>query len=225
MRLLPIFAIIVLATCGRPLTEGELAFTALVHGQTLDPSTIRLHEGLAPEPPREIPVRPRLACRDRLFPAPETPTIHVRTSAIAIFQNVHFRDTYYLDDYLRGFPDRLNLAAAMIFAHEMVHLWQWQNRAVTGYHPLRAVLEHVASPDPYLFDTSTEAAFQSFGYEQQAAILEEFICCAAVAPAAPRTSRLRNLLSPYFALPPEGAPLASDILLPWKDADLTGICD
>jgi hypothetical protein len=83
----------------------------------------------------------------------------------------------------------------------------------------------VGSPDPYQFDTTTAAPFLSYGYEQQGAIMEEFICCAALAPDAPRTARLRAILAPYFALPPEGTPLANDIILPWPGAEVDGICD
>lgn len=222
---LGVLTLLLLATCGRPLTDGERAFAFLVHGPTLDTATVRLHDGLAPAPPRTVPVRPFLACRDRIWPPPPGPIYQGVTSAMAIFQSIHFHDRWYRDDFMAEWPEQLDLAAALLFAHEMVHVWQWQNRAVTGYHPLKAALEHAGSPDPYLFDTTTTGTFLDYGYEQQAAILEELVCCQALAPKAPRTARLRAMLEPWFALPPEGRPLANEVWLPWAGADLTGICD
>jgi hypothetical protein len=196
----------------------------LLHGPTLDTAPIRLGDRMAPEPLRTVPVRPALACQDRIWPRPKGPTTRGMTTAMAIFQNVHFRDRWYRPDFLAGWPETLPLAQAMLFAHEMVHVWQWQNRAVTGYHPLRAALEHVGSPDPYQFDTATSAPFLSYGYEQQGAIVEEFVCCLALDPEAPRTARLRAMLEPHFALPPEGQALAGRVLLPWEGAEVEGIC-
>jgi hypothetical protein len=223
--LIALLALITLATCGRPLTPGETAFAALVHGPSLDTSPVRFGDQLAPEPLRTVPVRPALACRDRLYPRPKGPTFRSVSAAVAAFQTVYFRQGWYQPDFLAGWPDALPLADAMLFAHELTHVWQWQNRAITGYHPLRAALEHVASPDPYQFDPGTAAPFLSYGYEQQAAIVEEFLCCTALAPTAPRTARLRAMLTPYFALPPEGEPLADQIILPWDGVETDGICD
>jgi hypothetical protein len=213
-----------LAACGRPLTTAETDFAGLIHGPGLDPAPVRLFQGLAPQAPRTVPVRPGRSCQERLWPQPKGPTFRTVTSAVAVFRAVHFHDRWYEDDFLAGWPDRLPLAEAMLFAHEMVHVWQWQNRAVTGYHPIRAALEHLGSPDPYLFDPESQARFLDFGYEQQASIVEEYICCTALDPEAPRTARLRALLAPHFALPPEGQPLAAEIVLPWDGAETLGIC-
>jgi len=225
MRLLPLLTLLLVAACGRPLTDNESAFALLVHGPTLETASVHLHDGLAPAPPRTVPVRPAVACRDRIWPRPTGPTYQGVTSAMAIFQSVHFHSRWYAPDFLADWPDSLYLPDAMLLAHELVHVWQWQNRAITGYHPLKAALEHVGRPDPYLFDTATSGAFLDYGYEQQAAMMEELVCCQALAPTAPRTARLRAMLAPYFALPPAGQPLTNEVWLPWAEADLTGICD
>jgi hypothetical protein len=222
---LPALLVLAAGSCGRTLTPNETAFAALVHGPTLDTTTIRFGDRMAPEPLRTVPVRPPVACRDRLYPRPKGPTFRSTSAALTAFQTVHFRDRWYRDDFLAGWPDALPLDDALLFAHELVHVWQWQNRAITGYHPLRAAFEHVGSPDPYQFDTEIAAPFFAYGYEQQAAIMEEFICCAALAPRAARTTRLRAILAPYFALPPAGEPLATEIILPWQGTEVDGICD
>ena len=106
-----------------------------------------------------------------------------------------------------------------------LHNWSPQDRAITSFHPLRAPFEQVAPADPHPLDTETAAPFLTYGFEQPTAILKEVLCCAALAPDAARTARLRAILEPYFALPPAGQPLASQIILPWPGVEVAGICD
>lgn len=217
--------LVTLAACGRPLTQSETAFADSLLGPGIRPEAVRFHAGLAPERPREVPVRPRRACSERIWPPYETATVEVTTAALTAFRHVHWRRDLYLEDYLEGLPDgRLNLAAAMIFLHEMVHVWQWQNRAETGYHPLRAAFEHLGNPDPYLFDPDTTTAFRDYGWEQQGAIAEEYLCCRVLDQEAERTERLHDMLSAHFDLPPLDRPLAREVLLPWSGVETEGIC-
>jgi hypothetical protein len=114
----------------------------------------------------------------------------------------------------------------MYFAHEMTHVWQWQNRAVTGYSPFRGLAEHKPGIDPYLFDPTEEIDFLAMGYEQQASLVEEFICCRTLAPAAPRTERLYQALSAVMPVQhPTQTPRPVEVLGVHEDADLVGICD
>ena len=207
------------------MTSDEIAFIQSIQGPGFDPTPVRLGGDLALAAPRTIPARPRLTCQQRIYPPPEGPTIRVRTQAMTIFQSVHFGAGVYAEDFVQGWPDRLPLPYAMLLAHEMVHVWQWQNRALTGYHPLKAMFEHVRSADPYLFDTNTETRFLDFGYEQQGSIMEEYVCCRALAPGAARTQRLHELLSQVFAPKALETPLAREVLLPWRGVQIEGICD
>ena len=215
----------VLGSCGRLMTSEEVVFIQTLQGPGFDPGPVRLAGDLSLAAPRTIPARPRLTCQQRIYPPPEGPTIRVRTQAMTIFQSVHFGAGVYAEDFVAGWPDRLPLPYAMLLAHEMVHVWQWQNRALTGYHPLKAVFEHVRSADPYLFDTDTETRFLDFGYEQQGSIMEEYVCCRALAPTAPRTQRLHDLLSQVFEPQTLETPLAREVLLPWRGVQIEGICD
>jgi hypothetical protein len=217
--------LLLLAACGRPMTPQEVSFIQSLQGPSFDPSPVRLYDDLAYGAARTIPTRPRLTCQERLYPPPDGPTIQVRTQAMTIFRAVHFGANVYLDDFVAGWPDQLPLPYAMLLAHEMVHVWQWQNRGLTGYNPLKAVFEHVRSADPYLFDTTTETRFLDFGYEQQGSIMEEYVCCRALAPTAPRTRRLHDLLAQVFQPTALETPFARDILLPWRDVQVAGICD
>lgn len=221
------FVLLLLAACGRPLTTSELAFLDTLQGDMLDPSAVRIHDDLARGAPVEVPPRPRLTCQQRLFP-PRDGSFHSTPGAMAIFESIHIRPDLYRDDFTRSewegrdVPDLLD---AMLLAHEMTHVWQWQNRELTGYHPLKAAFEHVGDPDPYLFDPETRAEFLSFGYEQQGAIIEEFVCCRTLAPDAARTQRLYDMISRVMPVA-RYSDLAQDgVILPWAGAEIDGICD
>ena len=52
--------------------------------------------------------------------------------------------------------------------------------------------------DPYY--SRGQATFFSFGYEQQAALVEDYVCFAFANPDHPRRAELRAILSPVFPL-------------------------
>lgn len=220
------FALLCLASCGRPLTDLEREFASTVQGETLDLDRVRLVDGA---PVTQITyfreARPRLACRERILPPIEEGTVSGKPAAIALFNRVYFTRDWFLEDYMSEYPDEMNLIAAMLLAHELTHVWQWQNRKTTGYHPLRAAAEHGGRKDPYLFDLDTSPDFLSYGYEQQGAIVEEYVCCRALDPQAERTQRLHNMLGEHFdlsALPQKGR--ERDVVIPWSEAKVQGIC-
>jgi len=216
-----------LTACGRPLSEGELRFANSFHGAGLDATKIRIRSA----PSLKLysatyPAPPRTTCAQKLLPAPEGPTVSGSPAATVLFNTINVNTDYNASDYLPAYPDAALLLASMFLAHEFVHVWQWQNRELTGYHPLKAAREHQTLPDPYLFELSETPEFLDFGYEQQGAIASEYVCCAVLAPKSPRTTRLERLMSPYFDLSAMTARLdSSRMVLPWDGVELAGICD
>ena len=226
MLLRALLILLVLAACGRPLTPAEVEFVTGLNGGTVDTSRIRLVDGT---PATAItfrrPARPRVTCRELILPPVEEKIVTGKPGAVAVFNRVYVRKDMFLDDYLRDYPDEISLLAAMFFAHEMTHVWQWQNRKQTGYHPLKAASEHGNGKDPYLFEIQDQSDFLSFEYEQQASIVEEYVCCRALARDAPRTQRLHDMIAQSFPV----ADLDDDLLgravrLPWSGAEVNGIC-
>jgi hypothetical protein len=225
LRLLVISALL-LAGCGRPLSEAERSFLSDIHGDSLDQDRVRLVRGapVAAVTFRRKP-RPRVTCRERILPpVKEEKLVTSSPAAVALFNRIFFVKDWYTEDYMPAYPDRLYLVEAMLLAHEMTHVWQWQNRRQTGYHPLRAAAEHSASPDPYLFELDSSPDFLSYGYEQQGAIVEEYVCCRALDPQAARSKRLHQMLKAVMPVSDLPQSRQSDVYLPWKDADLAGIC-
>ena len=164
LRLLLILSL-ALAGCGRPLTPDEAAFARMLHGDSVDLSRVRLVEG-APVGAVTFrrKARPRVTCRERILPPVKEEIVTAKPAAVSLFNKVLFVRDWYSEDYLRGYPDKMNLVAAMLFGHELTHVWQWQNRKVTGYHPLRAAAEHGRSDDPYLFEFDGAPDFLDYGY-------------------------------------------------------------
>lgn len=223
MRVILFLSLMLLLSCGRPLTEAETAFAKQIHGDELSAERVRFVKGaLVGSITYKREKRPRLACRERIFPEPTSDYVTVGPAAVALHSKVFYTKPYYLDDFMRKYPDEFDLYAAMIFSHEITHVWQWQNRQKTGYSPLRAGNEHVTSKDPYLFDISTSARFLDYGYEQQAGIVEEYVCCATLDPDAPRTRRLEALLRGAFPLGRLTIP--ENVTLPWDGVKTKGIC-
>ncbi|MEM6940491.1 MAG: hypothetical protein AAF943_03980 [Pseudomonadota bacterium] len=216
---------LVLAACGRPLTSNEQAFLETFHGETLNMDRVRLHDGA---PTRAVTFRrkprPRTTCRELILPPVTEAIVTSKPAAVALYNTVLFDRDWYLEDYLPDYPDTIGLIAAMLFAHEITHVWQWQNRASSGYSPLRAGAEQITRDDPYLFELDEAPAFGDFGFEQQASIVEEYVCCRALAPDGPRTARLHALIEAVMPVKPLPASREWNVRLPWAGAEIGGIC-
>ena len=191
-------------------------------GDTLNYPKVRLHDG---SPSRGVTMtrkaRPRTTCRERILPPEKVgEVITTKPAAVALWNTVLFDEDWYLDDYLPDYPDRIGLIAAMIFAHELTHIWQWQNRKTTGYSPLRAAFEHGGGADPYLFDLESDPKFLDFAFEQQGSIVEEFVCCRALDPQAPRTKRLHALISQEMPVAPLPQSRPYAVRMPWDGVEV-----
>ena len=225
MRLL--ILLLCLAACGRPLTVSERAYLADIQGDQIDAERVRIVDGhFAGSVTYKIPVRPRTTCQERIWPPmSQARTVTVAPAATVIFNTVLVRDDLFRTDFLKGYPDHVNLLDAMLFAHEMTHVWQWQNRARTGYTPLKSLREHTGSADPYLFDPDNTRDFLDYGYEQQGSIVEEYVCCRLLDPEAPRTVRLRDMIGAHMPITRLDTVLeAPTIRVPWKGVETEGIC-
>ncbi|MEL7280450.1 MAG: hypothetical protein AAGK79_08840 [Pseudomonadota bacterium] len=223
MRLLLFLTLIALAACSRPLTQEEKSFAKQIHGSTIDVTRIRVRDGaLVGKTTIKRQKRPRLTCRERILPEPTAEIVTVSPAALVLYNDVFYAKDWYEPNFLPDYPSKMSLFHVMLFAHEITHVWQWQNREATNYTPLKSASEHTRSDDPYLFDINTSTRFLDYGFEQQASIVEEYVCCKALDPTAPRTERLANMLRGAFPL--GDLRIADDVILPWDEAETKGIC-
>lgn len=201
-------ALVLLAACSRPLTPAEEAFAEDLFGDSLDTSKIRVAQGLGVVPLyRTVPDEVTLVeGTDRACLRTPQPRGAQPPQAFAVSNRLHFDTGLYSSDMVIRWPETLRVPQALIFAHELTHAWQWQNRDRTGYTPIRAVRESLYLADPYFSDG--DAPFFAFGYEQQAAIVEDYVCFAFANPDHPRRAELREILAPVFPLDDFDAVLA-----------------
>ncbi len=226
MRFL-LLLLLVLTGCGRSLTPNETAYLQAIQGDQLDTKPIRITNGhFAGSVTYQIPVRPRTTCQERIWPPQDkAKTVTVSPAASVVFNKILYRKDLYAEDFMPGWPEKIDLFYAMLFAHEATHVWQWQNRARTGYHPVKALKEHANSADPYLFDPDNTKSFIDYGYEQQGSIVEEYVCCRLLDPSAPRTARLRAMISKEMPIDGLDRALGQGVVrLPWDGVETDGIC-
>jgi len=217
-----------LAACGRPLSTGEKAFAATLFGPELSTKNVRI----APFPAlssftQTRPPRPRVACRERIWPKPELTSgkVETYTAGVTTWNRINIANKLYLPDYMAKYPKRMSLAAAMLIGHEMTHVWQWQNRARTHYTPWKAASEHRPGTDPYLLKLDAKTHFLGFPYEQQAAIVEEYICCRALDPGGKRTRRLHAMLADAMPVAPlDTVADRPTVVLPFNGVQTHAIC-
>ncbi|WP_235962645.1 hypothetical protein [Jannaschia marina] len=224
LLLLPLLVLTLTASCSRTLTDAERALVAPLHGDTLDTAPVRIRRNpLIGLFPITFDARPRTTCRERIGP-PREGRITTSTGGIVLFERLILSPKAHLDDYAATFgPDEvLDLPAAMFLVHELTHVWQWQNRAITGYHPRKAFTEQITIDDPYLFDAAATEPFLSYGYEVQASLVEEYLCCATLDPEGARTDRLKTLLREVMPVA-EPEVFARNVWVPYTE-DLPGIC-
>lgn len=196
-----------LAACSRPLTENERRFAADVVGPSLDIDRVRIARGFTP-----LPAAAKAPAHSDLYPViPENqiPGLCERAApeprsgpppGWALWNRVHFSREFYRDDIALNWPQAARFPQALVFAHELIHVWQWQHRRTTGYRPMRAAMENLLNMDPYYYQPDADADFLKFGYEQQGALMEDYLCHALYDPTGPRRAELRPLLAPYFPI-------------------------
>ena len=215
-------ALILLAACGRPLTPAETDLAARMFGPSLDTAPVRFVEnGFIGMRSHLYPTRPRTTCRERLLPPAQSTHERGRAAGLVLGTRIQVRPDVLRADFARAEDGTMSLGQAMYLVHELTHVWQWQNRERTGYSLWRVGREHSQSDDPYLFDPEGEQSFLDYGYEQQASLVEEYVCCQALDPEGARTGRLRALLSQVME--PGDLPDVA-VSVPWAGVETRGIC-
>ncbi|MCB1350367.1 MAG: hypothetical protein KDK11_17680 [Maritimibacter sp.] len=200
-----LLVLLMLAACARPLSPTETMVAKSLFGDTLDTSRVSVTAGIGalplPQPrraaapamgearaaPEDLCVRKRSTSREWRWPA-----------AFVLRDDVFFSYDFYLADTFAGFPESVPYPSSLIMAHELVHVWQWQNRARTGYTVQGSAGETLERVDPYWFVADRDAEFLRYGYEQQGAIVQDFVCYALFDAEDPKRDELAALLRPVL---------------------------
>ncbi|MEA5446867.1 DUF4157 domain-containing protein [Gammaproteobacteria bacterium AB-CW1] len=127
----------------REMTEGEIEhFQDMVFGESIDWDKVRVRKS---------------ALITDLADA----------KGVVVGNTIHVHPDYYHADFSQA-----GLVDQAFFAHELTHVWQYQN--VTRLTPIRAIGEHMTVSEPY--ECSLDGRrFDQYGIEQQGMIINNYI--------------------------------------------------
>lgn len=133
----------------RRLTAGETALAKTVFGDSVDYAAVWLHD-------------------KRILP----PGIQHRHQAVANGNHISFPRTAYSVD----FSQEADPNKQSVFIHEMTHVWQHQNRVCnTAWEATKETLRHKFNYSKAYFHKLDPAHdLTSYGFEQQAAIVQDY---------------------------------------------------
>ena len=120
-------SMLLLAACSRPLTPAETQFAEDFFGPSLDPSKVRVAQGLGITPLyRTVPGEVQLVeGTDRACVRTPQPRGAQPPQAFAVANRLHFDTELYASDMMLEWPNAMRVPQAIIFAHELTHAWQW----------------------------------------------------------------------------------------------------
>ncbi|WP_394689862.1 hypothetical protein [Hoeflea sp.] len=212
-----IFVAVVLSGC-RMLTERETTFLSNIYSNQVAYDAVRLHSPFSSEKAderrleralkREVSTKQSGQLRglsrsefvNRSFAA-----MRARPEALVLGNSIYYARTSYRSDFAEGFPRQVVVDELSLLAHEMVHVWQHQNRERTGYSLLAVALEHLSYKRPYDYVITPGKAFLSYRFEQQGRIMQDYVFLAFQEAVLNRQDRsrlrqLRELLETEFDL-------------------------
>lgn len=94
---------------------------------------------------------------------------------VTIKNDIYFSKRAYQTDFAAGFPTEVNFSDLGLMAHEVMHVWQHQNRKRTGYSLLVVASEHLRYRDPYQYTIVNGKKFLKYRFEQQAQMVQDYV--------------------------------------------------
>ena len=203
--LISIAAVLSLAACGRPMTEGEVSFSSEILTRQIDFDVVRFSgqeergrqlakRQLEADLKAQEKMGERTEGTERLLSG--LPALF-GASAMVIGNTVFFDRSVYSADFSASPID----GDRWLMAHELTHVWQWQNSDLTGYSFAKVVSEHIAfGNEVYLYKLTSGKAFTDYRFEQQGKIVECYAMLRQVHPNHPVTQRHERLIRAQFPI-------------------------
>lgn len=204
-RLVTSLIFLSLAACSRPMTDGEISYSREILSQGLDFGEVRFsgqeaqgirlaERQLAQDVQKILEAPGNEENADRLMSS--LPSLF-GADAIVIGNTVFFDRDVYSSDFSTSIID----SDRWLMAHEVTHVWQWQNREVTGYTFAKVVSEHLEfGDDVYEYSLIEGKSFTEYRFEQQGAIVQCYAMLRQIRPTDPLTVRHEQLIRSEFPL-------------------------
>lgn len=166
-------ALLILTGCSsRDLTVNEKNVITSIPERPLDLSIVTVYASQ-----EEAKVQFDLLMAEEMLPKnisiEEIESVVFDFSAIALGNNIYFKKEFYDNDFASNWPYFIQYNLGL-FSHEIMHVWQYQNRERTGYTIAKVALEHIKYKDPYYYELIEGKKLLDYRYEQQAKIIEDF---------------------------------------------------
>lgn len=197
-----LLCIIALAGC-RHLTSGELHFLKEYYRpeakRTVNFNLVRL-SCFTSRNDLEQRVRAQLTAEMQLLPRDVGMLANERSLQLAVKSlvapdGITIENQIFIRKQYCGPP----VQNSLLLAHEVMHVWQWQNRDTTKYSLVKVALEHLRYKYPYAYQI-TGKPLLSYRYEQQAAIVADYVYLSKWAPESAETKVYRRLVGEAFGL-------------------------
>ncbi len=193
--------VLALASCSRDMTEGEIEYSQDILTRNLDFSQVSF-VGWASEKAKAREAFELMAREDELadrFAGAESMAASLPglfgADALTIGNKVFF------DQFLWDFSTSIYEEDRWLMAHELVHVWQWQNRDRLGYSFSKIIAEHIEFGDEvYEYSLKSGKRFTEYRFEQQGQIVQCFAQLRFTHPNDPATERHRQVIRAEFPL-------------------------
>jgi len=195
------FATFFLAACSREMTDGEKEYSSqiLTRGINFDNVTFlgwlsedqKKSEALE-QIRKENEVISQYGSSDEVLTL--IPSLF-GADAIAIGNKIIF------ENYLMDFSTSIFDSDRWLMAHELVHVWQWQNRERLDYSFSKVVSEHIEYGDGvYDYVLISGKRFTEYRFEQQGSIVQCYAQLRQTMPNSPITKEHEKLIRSEFPL-------------------------
>lgn len=199
----PLLLMLAIGGCiSRELTPHEKMFVQATHTNTVAQSKVRIARGVDGKEVRRT-LRKDLQ-RSALTLKHNGKAVSVDDlqkalltgpGAITIGSKIYYRKNYYQANFVPAWPRPLIVNWASLLAHEVTHVWQYQNRRVTGYSLSKIAMEHIRyRENVYHYNIVRGKKFLEYRFEQQGQIIQDWVTCRCMAPNSPKTSELEKLI-------------------------------
>lgn len=202
----------ILAGC-RSLTVNETEFANKIYSDVVDLEPVRLHrislwrghteESIRTELSEDLIRNNALAehvVNKEAFLNSALKVLNSQAEAVVLGNNIYYLSSTYKADFAPGFPNIVNVTELGLLAHELVHVWQHQNRCRTGYSLLAIALERLRIDKPYEYQIVPGKSFLDYRFEQQGAIMQTYVMLAFSTADPEALRQHRELLEQEFDL-------------------------
>ena len=200
-----LLSVVMLSGCaGRALTVNESAFLGTVHKLGVDYKKVKIHKSLAGSE----------AKLDKMFGGEKSVMVNGQAlgreevdrivagmpEAFVLYNDIYYQKDSYSNDFIPEWPDYVRIDYAALLAHEVTHVWQHQHKDLTGYSPLKALLEHQRYDNPYAYKLEDGKRFLQYRYEQQGKMVQDFVWLELTHQRTDTYYKLKALIDEVFPI-------------------------